>query len=124
MGEQLHLGHGHAQRGPLEQAFWRFHQDHPQVYGVLVRLAREWRGVHGPRTLGIAMLFERARWEIAMQTRDATGLKLNNNHRAYYARLMMEREGDLHDAFRVRRQRVQASIGPDGATVPPADQVY
>jgi len=107
----------------LEAAFWTFHRDNPHVYAVLTRLAREWMAVHGQGRLGIGMLFERARWDIIMATRDVLGFKLNNNHRAFYARLIMTQEPDLADVFALRRQRVQATIGPDEAHLPPGDHV-
>ncbi len=82
--------------------FERFHRDNPDVYGVLVRLAREWRSRFGSRRLGMQMLFERARWEIAMATNDPE-FRLNNNHAAFYSRLIMRQEHDLADAFETRR---------------------
>jgi hypothetical protein len=84
-----------------ETAFDRFHADNPKVYETLVRLAREWVGRTGRHKLGIATLFERARWEIALATTDAD-FKLNNSHRAYYARLIMLREPDLAGLFDLR----------------------
>ncbi len=84
-----------------ETAFDRFHADNPKVYETLVRLAREWVGRTGRHKLGIATLFERARWEIALATTDAD-FKLNNSYRAYYARLIMLREPDLAGLFDLR----------------------
>ena len=84
-----------------ETAFDRFHADNPKVYETLVRLAREWVGRTGRHKLGIATLFERARWEIALATTDAD-FKLNNSYRAYYARLIMRREPDLSGLFDLR----------------------
>ncbi|AAD17628.1 hypothetical protein TM4_63 [Mycobacterium phage TM4] len=81
--------------------FEKFHADNPEVYEVLVRLAREWVEVTGRRKLGIANLYERARWEIAMRTSDPE-YKLNNDHRAFYARLIMAREPDLDGLFALR----------------------
>lgn len=83
------------------EKFDEFHAGHPAVYDVLVRLAREWVAATGRRKLGIATLYERARWEIALETGDAD-YKLNNNYRAYYARLVMYQERDLCDMFDMR----------------------
>jgi hypothetical protein len=107
----------------LERAFWAFHAANPHVYVVLCRLAREWIAVHGEGKLGAKMLFERARWDIAMETRDASGFKLNNNHTAFYARLMMKHEPDLADVFNLRRQRVAPSFGPENETLPSGDHI-
>lgn len=84
-----------------ETAFDRFHADNPRVYEVLVRLAREWVARTGRHKLGIATLYERTRWEIALATSDPD-FKLNNNFRAYYARLIMLREPDLAGLFDLR----------------------
>lgn len=112
-----------VQIASLEQKFWTFHRANPHVYAILIDLAAQWIEVHGRNHLAIKMLFERARWEIAMETRDATGFKLNNNYTAFYARLMMEQEPSLAGAFSLRQQRAAASIGPDNETLPPGDHV-
>ena len=96
--------------GRLERQFWDFHAAHPEVYRYIVRFAREWIG-RGHSYCGIAMLFERVRWEMGIVS--DTDPKLNNNHRAFYARLIMEREPSLDGMFRLRQQRIQATIGPE-----------
>jgi hypothetical protein len=92
------------------ERFERFDHENPQVYVILVRLAREWVDRTGRRRLGIKSLFERARWEIALATSDPD-FKLNNNYTAYYARLIMQREADLADLFATRRSAADVSIG-------------
>ena len=52
------------------------------------------------------MLWEVMRWEMYLRTDTpdppAEPFKLNNNHRAYYARTIMENELDLGDIFNTR----------------------
>lgn len=107
---EAHPGHYKAREvGPplkvvseLERRFWDFHEANPQVYVQLVRLARDLVS-RGHRKLGIGMLFEVVRWQTLLRTvDDATPFKLNNNHRSRYARLIMDREPDLHGVFDVR----------------------
>ena len=86
----------------LAARFEQFHQDNPHVYTILVRLAREWIRRTGRQKVGISALFERTRWEIAIATNDPE-FKINNNHRAFYARVIMRDEPDLADLFDVRR---------------------
>ena len=87
----------------LEDQFNAFHQANPHVYEMLRRLSLD-AARHG-RRLGIGMLFEVLRWQNAMTTTDeASEFKLNNNYRAFYARLLMEREPDLQDYFETRTQ--------------------
>ena len=85
----------------IAQRFARFHQDNPQVYSMLVSLARDLRARRS-RKLGIGMLFEVLRWQYYVQTNSEEEYKLNNNYRAQYARLIMEQEPDLHEAFNTR----------------------
>lgn len=92
----------------LRDNFERFHMENPKVYDTLVMLARRWRGRKGPlATCGIGMLFEVARWYLDLET-VGEPLKLNNNYRAFYARLIMGREPGLAGIFSTRRQRDDA----------------
>jgi hypothetical protein len=94
----------------LAERFARFHADSPQVYDTLCTLARQWVTVTGRRRLGIATLYERARWELAISTSDPD-FKLNNSYRAYYARLIMVQETDLRGLFEIRKSEADESIG-------------
>lgn len=85
-----------------EQRFLRFHRSNPHVYRTLVGLAWQWVNSTGRRKIGVAALFERARWEIAVETNDPE-FKLNNTHRAFYARAIMRNEPGLEDIFDLRR---------------------
>lgn len=90
----------------LEQQFDAFHQANPHVYEHLRYMALD-AARHG-RRLGIGMFFEVLRWHYAMNTNDpASEFKLNNNYRAFYARLLMEQEPELNDYFETRIQRWQ-----------------
>lgn len=85
----------------LAERFEEFHRENPHVYRVLVKLAREWVQQTGTRKLAIKTLYERARWEIAMNTSDAE-FKLNNSYTAFFARLIMDQEPDLRRIFDLR----------------------
>lgn len=111
--------------GAIEREFWKFHRGNPDVYVRLAELARR-LVARGHRKIGIGMLFEVLRWHHAMTTQgDADGFKLNNNYRALYARLLMEREPDLADVFELRRIRSsepfrqQPVAAPVGHVAPP-----
>lgn len=91
-------------RALLDESFRQFHEANPWVYVTLVRLARTAKQ-HGQERYGIAALFEVMRWERLMQTRHNAGdFKLNNNHRALYARLIMNSNPDLAGFFELRRR--------------------
>ncbi len=85
------------------RAFIAYHRANPEVYAELRDLARKARAA-GHRTYSIATLFEVVRWERSLRAASSDGFKLNNNHRAYYARLIMRHERPLRAFFRVREQ--------------------
>jgi hypothetical protein len=85
----------------IAQKFERFHADNPRVYETLLHLSREWLRRMGGRKCGIGALFERARWELAMET-NTPDYKLNNNFRAFYARLLMLKNPELRGMFDLR----------------------
>ena len=90
--------------GTTAARFEEFHRTNPHVYRTLVRLAREWVDQKGQQKLGISMLFERARWDLAIET-GADDFRLNNSYRAFYSRLIMAREPDLADLFELRHSQ-------------------
>jgi hypothetical protein len=81
--------------------FETFHANNPNVYDVLLRLAREWVAATDGRKIGIGALTERARWELVVTTNDPD-YRINNNFRAFYARLLMLRNQDLRGLFDLR----------------------
>lgn len=86
--------------GVLEAEFKSFHGQNPDVYLLLVKLAREAKS-KGKTKAGIKMLFEVVRWEKYLTT-TTSDFKLNNNYTSRYARLIMQTEPDLKDFFNVR----------------------
>lgn len=86
----------------LELEFQRFHLANPDVYRLLVFFAREWKLANCANRLSIKMLYERVRWECSVNGNHGHDFKLNNNHTAYYARLIMRQEHDLAHIFETR----------------------
>lgn len=86
-----------------EERFWLFHRANPHVYEALRESAlRLKRG--GWEHYGIARLVEGLRYQRSFQT-TSDDYKINNNHRAFYARLLMEREPALAGFFETREQK-------------------
>ena len=102
--------------GRLETQFWKFHARNPWVYETLVRLARDYRTKHPTKRAGISMFWEFIRWTKFMDT--GSKPRLSNNHRAFYARLIMRNESDLQGLFIVKAQKVQTTFGPDNKGLP------
>jgi hypothetical protein len=94
----------------IARNFAQFHRQNPHVYEGLRRLALKIRQA-GHHHYGIKALFEVLRYEFALTTVSADGLKLNNNYTALYARLLMEKEPEL-DGFFYLRERI-ARYRPD-----------
>lgn len=96
---------GPSPRPSLEVRFTDYCVANPHVLGELVKLAVEARR-HGATRLGIAQLFEVLRWQTMIETSDPEGFKLNNDFRAPYARLIMQRVPELDGIFETRHSRV------------------
>lgn len=88
----------------IARAFARFHADNPHVYEGLRKLALQVRRV-GRDHYDIGALFEVLRFEHAIETTSGDGLKLNNNYRALYARLLMDQEPELDGFFQLRERK-------------------
>lgn len=86
---------------PLCGKFKKFHADHPEVYAALVRFTRE-AVARGRRRVGIAAVYERARWELSIRATAKEPAALNNSYKAFYARLIMAQEDDLRGVFETR----------------------
>jgi hypothetical protein len=81
--------------------FLKFHEENPQVYEALHRLALDLVDA-GHSKFGISMIYEVLRWQHAMRTTDPR-FKLNNDFRAGYARLLMANDPRLSGVFETRR---------------------
>lgn len=87
------------------EKFEEFHRANPHVFTNLEELAKKliWRG---QKQIGIGYLFEVLRYETFMVTVDAdSDLKLNNNYRSRYARLLLEHHPEWSEIISVRNLR-------------------
>jgi hypothetical protein len=77
----------------------------PHVYEKLRDLSLKLRLVNCRERFGIGQLWEVLRWKMFVEIERPEGqkaVKLSNNHRAYYARLLMDRNEELKDLFVLR----------------------
>lgn len=84
-----------------EPRFWEYHRANPQVYELFKRFTFE-KINRGAQHLGASAVAERIRWETSLNT-EGDEFKINNNYRAYYARLFMRDFPEHEGFFRVRR---------------------
>lgn len=103
--------------GETAQRFERFHFDNPRVFEVLESLVEEWVARFGITPLGIRMLWERARWELIVETATAD-YKLNNNYTGYYARLLIWHHPEWRDLFELRRSPADRWVAERTAGIP------
>lgn len=86
--------------GVHDATFRAFHEANPHVLVVLREKALGAKAL-GMRTFGIKALVEAVRWDSRLRT-NGKPWKLNNNHTAAYARLLMETTPELRGFFRLR----------------------
>lgn len=87
----------------LDEAFWKFHKQNPQVYRKLVEMTKKAKFV-GKQRIGMKMLFEVIRWEHLVHTR-SDDFALNNNYTSRYVRMLSDEYPELADMFEIRRIR-------------------
>jgi hypothetical protein len=99
----------------LERAWLIFHEANPQVWGLYERFC--WEAINaGKVKLSVSLITERIRWEVWIVTKASDGFKINNNHRAYYAR-KWNRENRLEAQFELRRVQGENGEEPSGGWV-------
>lgn len=92
-----------VERPTIQERFECYVSEHPDVYELLVRLARAVKA-SGKTHYSMKAIFERARWHFQIE-KGEDGFVLNNDYTAHFARLIEEREPDLKDFFEKRRLR-------------------
>jgi hypothetical protein len=86
----------------IAERFAAYHEAHPEVFALFLRFARELRAAGRDRYSADAIL-HRCRWHYAIEGRDASGFKLNNNYASRYARkLMSEYPDEFSNFFELR----------------------
>ena len=97
----------YSPRASIEERFAQFHASNPHVLTALETLAADFLAA-GRERIGIGMLFEVLRYQSGIRT---TGdvYALNNDYRALYVRLMLERHPEWQPAFETRARRAVAA---------------
>jgi hypothetical protein len=97
----------------IERDFKLFHEANPHVYAELEELARRWWEKRHPRRMGIATIYETARYNRHLSTNSPKGFKLNNNFRALYARLLIAHHPEWDGVIetRERLEKLDTMIG-------------
>ena len=107
--------------GKLETEFWIFHRTNPHVYALFEAYALD-QLYEGRKRGSINEIFEKVRAQLKIQTTDKQ-FKLNNNHRSFYARLLMDLRPELDGFFQLRKQKIPCTFGPPNDSLPPGDHI-
>lgn len=93
----------------LRLDFIKYHKENPHIWQLLKRFAFEAKNA-GVTKIGISLLIERIRWEVQVVVKSKDGYKINNNHRAFYARRLMRKFPELASLFEIRKQRKKKRV--------------
>jgi hypothetical protein len=91
----------------LKLEFEIYDRNNPAVWDLFLRFTGQAIAA-GHRRLSVSLVVERIRWETMVGTQSDDGLKINNNHRAYYARKFHATYPEYDGFFRTR-----AVVAPD-----------
>lgn len=91
-------------------AFFKYHDENPQIYDLFLKFTFQVIA-SGRESYSVDGITHRMRWYAEVESHDPDGFKINNNHRAYYARLFME-QYPQYDGFFRTRHLVNAGNGP------------
>jgi len=112
---QLPLG-GRSRADELLEEFLAFHRENPHVWELFEHFAQRARR-SGRGRYSADAICHRIRWELEIETRSEDGLRLNDHHSAYYARLYMAKYPAAAGFFRTRkRPSVQVALWDEAGT--------
>lgn len=98
-------------RSAIEWDFRRYHAANPDVYRRLESAALAW-AASSPNRVGVKRLAEDLRYQpIEIASKPHAPFKINNNHTALYARLLIHRHPELKPVIELRvRKETGASV--------------
>lgn len=85
------------------ERFINYHKQNPQVWELFQKFAFQAINA-GRKKMGAALIFERIRWHLSIET-IGDDFKMNNNYRADYARMFNEKFPEHHDFFETRERK-------------------
>ena len=95
----------------LVAEFEKFDAENPKLWLLFCRFCDQAIAV-GRRKLGVSLIIERIRWEVFITTTSDDDFKINNNHRAYYARKWLAAHPEYPGFFETRKVRNSGGSPP------------
>ncbi len=93
----------------LEEAFRRFHAANPEVFRLFRKFAYQVLN-NGLDHYSADAILHRIRWHMDIDVKERDGeFRLNNNHAAYYARLLMQEEPMFEGFFTTRETKSEGA---------------
>jgi len=96
--------------------FLAFHAANPHVYTNILHIALRLKERHGFSRGSMKAIFEKLRWDYALQTRGDT-YALNNSYTSHYSRLVMDQVPEMEGFFEIRRSRLEKAENGNGSEV-------
>ncbi len=94
--------------------FIKYHNANPKVYQALVNSSLKWLEAKGNvRVIGFGLMWELARADLSMEIIGSGEYKFNDAYRAFYARLIMEREPCLAGKYKLRKSEADDFMTPE-----------
>ena len=87
----------------LKRKWWEWHKENPHVWQLFERFTYEAINA-GYNHYSVAAIIERIRWHAEIETRGDV-FKINNNHKAYYARYFQHMHPEHDGFFRTRETK-------------------
>jgi hypothetical protein len=87
----------------LADKFAVYDAANPNIYFLFKRFAKDLINA-GRKKLSAALIIERIRWEVNVNTVSEDAFKVSNNHTAFYARKFMADHPEHGEIFRTREQ--------------------
>ena len=84
----------------LKRKWWEWHKENPHVWDLFEKYTKQVIDA-GYDNYSVNAIFERIRWHTDIETK-GDAFKINNNHRAYYARYFHVMHPEHDGFFRVR----------------------
>jgi hypothetical protein len=83
-------------------------EQNPEAMSYFREFARQ--KISRRQRFGIAAVAERVRWEMNLSTTSEDGFKINNNHRAYIARRLIEEMPEVAGLIRMKSVRCEKNL--------------
>lgn len=85
----------------IQERFEGFHENHPEIYELFQRFARELRDA-GRSHYSADAILHRIRWEYDVNPRHDEQFKINDHFSSRYARLLIEDDASFEGFFSLR----------------------